>query len=248
MNNDFTDMDRPLKCIIIDDEPLAGELLKSYVEKTPDLLLAGCFESAADSVKSVVSGSIDLIFLDINMPLLNGIEFASVVPEDTSIIYVTAYEQYALQGFKVNALDYLLKPVSYPEFIKAVGKAIMWHAMRRAYLASGHSSRTNNNTDLITVKSDYRLVQMCLDSIKYIEVQKDKVIFNRTEGEPVSSLMSMKELEELLPADRFMRVHRSFIVNLRRVEVVDRSRIVFDKIYIPVSDSKKEEFLSRLGK
>ncbi len=240
-------MDKPLKCIIIDDEPLAGELLKSYVEKTSGLSLIGCFESAADSVKLVVAGSIDLIFLDINLPLLNGIEFASVVPEDTSIIYVSAYEQYALQGFKVNALDYLLKPVSYPEFMKAVGKAIMWHAMRRAYLASGNSSRVAN-MDLITVKSDYRLVQMSLESIKYIEVQKDRVIFYRTEGDPVSSLMSMKELEELLPSDSFMRVHRSFIVNLRRVEVVERSRIVFDKTYIPVSDSKKEEFLSRLGK
>ncbi|MBD5356712.1 MAG: response regulator transcription factor [Bacteroides sp.] len=238
-------MDQPLKCIIIDDEPLARELLKSYVEKTPDLNLLGCFESAAEAVKHVVSGSVDLIFLDINMPLLNGIEFASVVPDDTSIIYVTAYEQYALQGFKVNALDYLLKPVSYPEFMKAVGKALMWHAMRKAYLSS-NTSQPTSSIDLITVKSDYRLVQMKIDSIKYVEVQRDRVIFYRTQGDPVSSLMSMKELEELLPSDRFIRVHRSFIVNLNQVEIVERSRIVFGKTYIPISDTKKDEFMSRL--
>lgn len=238
-------MDKPLRCIIIDDEPLARELLKCYVEKTHDLQLMGSYESAVDSVKTVVSGEIDLIFLDINMPTLNGIEFASIIPEDTSIIYVTAYEQYALQGFKVNALDYLLKPVSYPEFMKSVGKALMWHAMRNAY----QSMATTGNysaRDLLTVKADYRLVQMKIDSIRYVEVQKDRVIFYRTQGEPISSLMSMKELEEQLPSDRFMRVHRSYIVNLRHVEVVERSRIIFGKTYIPISDAKKEEFLSRL--
>lgn len=238
-------MDQPLRCIIVDDEPLARGLLKSYVEKTPDLMLMGCFESAADSVKAVVSGDINLVFLDINMPMLNGIEFASVIPEDTSIIYVTAYEQYALQGFKVNALDYLLKPVSYPEFMKSVGKALMWHAMRKAYISSSNPPQPASQESL-TVKADYRLVQMKLDHIRYVEVQKDRVIFYRTEGEPVSSLMSMKELEELLPSDRFMRVHRSFIVNLRHVEVVERSRIVFGKTYIPISDAKKDDFLSRL--
>lgn len=240
-------MNQPLKCIIIDDEPLARELLKSYVEKTSDLCLLGCFESAAESVKYVVSGSVDVIFLDINMPLLNGIEFASVVPEDTCIIYITAYEQYAIQGFRVNALDYLLKPVSFLEFLESIGKAITWHAMRQAYQTAGNYQRQTSQ-ELLTVKADYRLVQMRIDSIKYVEVQKDRVIFYREEGEPISSLMSMKELEELLPSNKFMRVHRSFIVNLNKVEIVERSRIIFGKTYIPISDSKKDEFLSRLGK
>lgn len=240
-------MNQPLKCIIIDDEPLARELLKSYVEKTPDLSLLGCFESAAESVKYAVSGNADVIFLDVDMPLLNGIEFASVVSEETSIIYVTAYEQYAIQGFKVNALDYLLKPVSYPEFLKSVGKAMTWHAMRRAYQATNSGPRQPSQ-ELLTVKADYRLVQMRIDSIKYVEVQKDRVIFYREEGNPISSLMSMKELEELLPSDRFMRVHRSFIVNLNKVEIVERNRIIFGKTYIPISESKKDDFISRLGK
>lgn len=236
-------METTLKCIIIDDEPLARELIKSYVDKTPVLELEGAFESAADAMKCVMGGDIDVIFLDINMPMLNGIEFASVIPPSARIIYVTAYEQYALQGFKVNALDYLLKPVSYPEFLKAVGKAVEWHTMRRA------ATRENKtHTGMITVKADHRLVQMRTDSIRYIEVQKDRVIFYRTEGEPVSSLMSMKEIEEQLPDDVFMRIHRSFIVNLRNVEIVERGRVVFGKTYIPISDSRREEFLGRLGK
>lgn len=236
-------MSRNLRCIIIDDEPLARELIKCYVEKTPVLELQGCYESAADAVKTVLDGGIDLIFLDINMPMLNGIEFASIIPVHTRIIYITAYEQYALQGFKVNALDYLLKPVSYTEFMKAVGKAVEWQAMCDAYKGS-----TKQASGMLTVKADYRLVQMKIDTIKYVEVQKDRVIFYRTEGDPVSSLMSMKEIEELLPGESFMRVHRSFIVNINMVEIVERSRIVFGKTYIPIADSKKDEFISRLGR
>lgn len=231
-----------LKCIIIDDEPLARELIKSYVQKTPMLELSGTFESASDAMPFIMGGEISLVFLDINMPLLNGIEFAGLIPPQTRIIFVTAYEQYALQGFKVNALDYLLKPVSYAEFMKSVGKAVEWFNMKEA----ATTSRQKQVSDMITVKADYRLVQMHLDTIKYVEVQKDRVIFYRTEGDPVSSLMSLSDLEEQLPSEKFMRVHRSFIVNMDKVEIVERGRIVFGKTFIPVSDSRKEEFLNRL--
>lgn len=235
-------MTRPLNCIIIDDEPLARQLLKSYVDKTPSLSLAGSFGSASEAMKCVMEGNADIVFLDINMPLLNGIEFASIIPQTTRIIFVTAYEQYALQGFRVNALDYLLKPVSYADFMRSVGKAIEWFSMVET---SASAARPLSGT--IAVKADYKVIQMDLDSIMYIEVRKDRVIFNRSQGQPVSSLMSMKELEERLPADRFMRVHRSFIVNLRKVEVVERGRIVFGKDYIPISDNRRDEFFARLG-
>ena len=221
-------MSNTIKCVIIDDEPLARELIRSYVEKTPHFELIGCFESAVEAVKTVMEGEI---------------EFAGIIPQRSRIIYITAYEQFALEGFKVNALDYLLKPVSYPEFMKAAGKAVEWCAMRNAY-SSPHKTQPR----LLTVKADYKLVQMKIDSIKYIEVQKDRVVFYRTEGTPVSSLMSLTELEEMLPSERFMRVHRSYIVNLDQIEIVERSRIVFGKTYIPVSESRREEFLSRLGK
>lgn len=230
-----------IKCVIIDDEPLARELIKSYIEKTPHLSLAGSYESAAEAVKTVVSGDIDLIFLDINMPMLNGIEFANVIPSKTRIIFITAYEQYALQGFRVNALDYLLKPVSYGEFLKSVGKAIEWFDMKKAM-----DNPTHHLPEMLTVKAEYRLVQMKLNSIKYIEVQKDRVIFYRSDGDPVCSLMSLKELEDQLPSDIFMRVHRSFIVNMNQIEIVERGRIIFGKTYIPISEAKKEEFMARL--
>ncbi len=233
---------KKLRCIIIDDEPLARELIKNYVEKTPVLSLEGCFESAAEAVKTVMERECDIVFLDINMPMLNGIEFGAITPAEVRIIYITAYEQYALEGFKVNALDYLLKPVSYAEFMKAVGKAVEWRDMRDAY----RSMRNGVGSDTLTVKAEHRLVQMKLETILYIEVQKDRVIFYRDGNEPVSSLMSMRDLEEMLPDDRFMRVHRSFIVNLRRIEVVERGRIVFGKIYIPISENKREEFMARI--
>lgn len=237
-------MERSLRCIIVDDEPLARELLKSYVERTNGLQLDGCFESAADAVKLVMSGEIDLVYLDINMPLLNGIEFAKVIPSSTRIIYVTAYDRYALEGFRSNALDYLLKPVSYGEFLKSAGKALEWFAMRESY-ARKQAERIVSDT--LTIKADYRLVKMKTDTIKYIEVRKDRLIFYRTEGEDISSVMSMRDIEEILPANKFMRVHRSFIVNLSNVEVVERNRIVFGKEYIPISESRREEFLRRVG-
>ena len=234
-------MDRKLKCIIIDDEPLARELIKSYVAKTPALQLTGSYESAAEAIKEVMTGDIDLVFLDINMPMLNGIEFANLIPRHTRIIFITAYEQYALQGFRVNALDYLLKPVNFAEFTKAVGKAVEWAAMRDSY----ENSTSKANDEYITIKADSRLIQMRTDSILFVEVQNDRVIFQRKDSEPISSLISMKEIEELLPPSKFIRVHRSFIVNLSNIEIVERNRIVFGKTYIPIADSRRDDFFAR---
>ena len=231
---------RPLSCIVIDDEPLARELLRRYIERTPALRLDGCFQSAAEAVKPVLAGEIDLVFLDINMPMLDGIEFGRLIPERTRIIYVTAYDRYALEGFRVNALDYLLKPVSYAEFLKSVGRGIEWFAMRDA------SSEPKDLT--VTVKTEGRIIQMKTSSILYIEVRKDRILFFRKDGADVTSLMSMKEVEEILPPSRFLRVHRSFIVNLDNVEVVERNRIIFGQTYIPISESRREEFLNRLSR
>ena len=244
----YKNMDKQLKCIVIDDEPLARELIKTYIEKTPSLTLLGCFESAADAVKIVMEGMVDIVFLDINMPMLNGIDFAALIPSSTRIIFVTAYDSYALQGFKVNALDYLLKPVSYSDFLKSVSKAIEWKSMSDAYsfVASGYSEKSALR--MITIKVKNQLVQMRLDSIEYVEARNDRVIVFRKDSEPLSSLMTLKEIEDLLPSDTFMRVHRSFIVNIPLVEIVERNRIVFGKTYVPISENKREEFLSRLGK
>ncbi|MDE6648735.1 MAG: LytTR family DNA-binding domain-containing protein [Muribaculaceae bacterium] len=239
-------MGKILKCIVIDDEPLARGLLKAYVEKTPSLELLGCYESAADAVRIVMDGIADLIFLDINMPMLNGIDFATIVPTCTKIIFVTAYDSYAMQGFRVNALDYLLKPVSYSDFLKSVGRAIEWKSMKDAYTSSHNHDKTSPS--MITIKVKNQLVQMRLDSIEYIEARNDRVILFRKGCDPLPSLMTLREIEEMLPSDTFMRVHRSFIVNIPLVEIVERNRIVFGKNYVPISDNRREEFLSRLGK
>ena len=238
-----------INCIIIDDEPLARELIKSYIAKTPELNLLGSFESGADAIKTVMEGEADIVFLDINMPMLNGIEFARVIPQHTRIIYVTAYEQYALQGFRVNALDYLLKPVNFAEFTGAVKKALEWVAMRDSYAqlsgASAGEARASEASSFITIKSESRLIQMRTDLILYIEVQNDRVVFYRKGAEPIRSLTSLKDIEELLPPDRFIRVHRSFIVNIDNIEIVERNRIIFGKTYIPIADSRRDDFFAR---
>lgn len=239
-------MDTTLKCIIIDDEPLARELLKAYVDKTPSLSLIGSFESAAEAFKTVMDGRADVIFLDINMPMLNGIDFAAIVPSTTRIIFVTAYDSYAVQGFKVNALDYLLKPVSYTDFMKSVGRALEWKSMSDAYSAQRKPDHTSPR--MITIKVKNQLMQIRLDTIEYVEARNDRVIVFRKNADPLSSLTTLREIEELLPTDTFMRVHRSFIVNVPLVEIVERNRIVFGKTYVPISDNKREEFLTRLGK
>lgn len=239
--------DTRLRCIIVDDEPLARDLIRSYVLKTPGLEVVGEFESADEALDTIRRGTADLIFLDINMPVMNGIDFAALIPADTRIIYITAYEQFALQGFRVNALDYLLKPVSYNDFAGAVGKAFEWFAMSRAYRDGAYLPDTAT-IEAILVKSGNRLVRITTDTIQYVESLNDRTIVHRTDGEPVASLMTLREIEEMLPADRFMRVHRSFIVNMAAVREVERFHIIFGKTRIPVTESRRDDFFGRLAR
>jgi Response regulator of the LytR/AlgR family len=166
------------------------------------------------------------------MPKMNGLEFSKTLPPNIKIIFTTAYDQYALEGFKINALDYLLKPISHSDFLQASNRALDWFKII-------NSSATNN----IFVKSGYRIEKLEYDDILYIENQKDYVKFYlELPKEPVSSLMSIQQLSEKLPEQIFMRVHRSFIVNLNKVQTVERNCIIFGKIYIPVSDTYREKF------
>ena len=226
-----------LKCAIVDDEPLALELLKSYVKKTPVLELNGAYSSAIEAMKMLPDNPVDLLFLDIQMPELNGLEFSHMVPEDTRIVFTTAFGQYALDGYKVNALDYLLKPISYTDFLQSVNKAVQWFDRKR-----GTDNEPTDKPDYIYVKSDYTLIQISLKDILYIEGLKDYVkIHLEGESRPILSLTSLKALEEKLPTDRFIRVHRSYIVQKQKIRVIDKARIVFGKEYIPVSESYKQE-------
>ncbi len=242
--------DMKLTCAIVDDEPLALSLLESYVNKTPFLELRGKFGSAVNALPALTETPVDILFLDIQMPELNGMELSRILEADTRIIFTTAFSQYALDSYKVNALDYLLKPISYADFLKSANKALRWYELLR----EGGGTKTDTvagtspRVESIFVKTEYKLVQVELRNILYIEGLKDYVkIYVEGEPHPILSLMSMKNLEDMLPANRFVRVHRSFIVQPEKIKVIERGRIVFDKKYIPISDNYKQKFMEFLS-
>ena len=225
-----------LKCAIVDDEPLALELLASYVKKIPFLELTGKYGNAIESMNGLNDNPADLIYLDIQMPELNGLEFARMLPERTRVVFTTAFDQYAIDGYRVNALDYLLKPISYVDFLAAANKALQWFN-----LIDGQTPA--DEVKSIFVKSDYKLLQIDLDRIKYVEGLKDYVkIYTDDSPRPILSLMNMKAMEQMLPESRFIRVHRSFIVQKGKIREIDRNRIVFGDVYIPIGDSYKQAF------
>ena len=222
-----------LTCAIIDDEPLAVRMLENYVERTPGIRCTASFTDPQEALDALDREPVDLLFLDIQMPELSGLEFSKIVDPRTRIVFTTAFNQYAIDGYRVNALDYLLKPISYPEFLKAANKALEWFQL----------VNKPEEIESIFVKSDYKLVQVELKKILYVEGLKDYIkIYTEDNPKPILSLMSMKAMEELLPPAKFMRVHRSFIVQKDKIRVIDRGRLVFGKTYIPVSDSYKNSF------
>lgn len=227
-----------IRCAVIDDEPLALGLMASYVKKTPFLELVGSYSSAIQAMQELQKAPADLLFLDIQMPELNGLDFSRMVPPQTRIVFTTAFDQYAIDGYRVNALDYLLKPISYPNFLQAAQKAQEWFRL----VEQGQQGATDE-IQSIFVKSEYKQVQVMLDDILYIEGLKDYIkIYEEGHEKPLLSLMSMKSMEEMLPSQRFMRVHRSYIVQKSKIRVVEHNRIVFGKTYIPVGDSYKDDF------
>ena len=192
-----------ISTMVVDDEPLAAQLLGDYVRQTPFLSLEGICSSAVEAFSMWQEHPADLLFLDIQMPELNGLEFSKMVDSGTRIVFTTAFDQYAIDGYKVNALDYLLKPISYVDFLQAANKAVQWFELLQ---------QPKEEIQSIFVKSEYKLVQIELSKILYIEGLKDYLkIYEEDSPKPILSLMSMKAMEELLPASRFMRVHRSYI-------------------------------------
>lgn len=232
-----------LKTIVIDDEPLASMLLEGYIAKTPFLEHIATFSTAVEAMNSEELLNADLLFLDIQMPTLTGLEFSRMVNPKTRIIFTTAFNQYAIDGYKVNALDYLLKPISYVDFLGAAQKGADWFSLKSQADATEVESRVEDAPiDSIYVKSEYKLLRIELDKIVYVEGLKDYVKFI-VEGEPkpILSLMNMKRTEEILPPNQFIRVHRSFIVRKDKIKVIERSRIVFGTERIPIGDSYKTQ-------
>ncbi len=222
-----------LNCIIIDDEPLAADLLASYAKKTLFLNLIGVFNSAVEGVKAIRENRVDLIFLDIQMPELSGLEFAKILPKETKIIFTTAFSQYAIDGYKANAVDYLMKPISYDDFLDASNRALDW-------FQTTHQAENASTDRFIFVKSEYKLVKIMFDDILYIEGVKDYVkIYLNNDHKPIMTLMNMKKIEESLPKPEFMRIHRSYIVHMKKIDGIDRFRVVIGDAVLPISDSYK---------
>jgi two-component system response regulator LytT len=250
-----------LNCIAVDDEPLALGLVASFIEQTPFLKMAGKFPSAVEALRVIHTQKIDVVFLDIQMPDLNGIELARVLDNSKAnkprIIFTTAYNQFALEGYRVDALDYLLKPFNYEEFLHAANKALAYgELLEKSNVASaapvipavaGIEERIED--EYLFLKVEYQLVRIALNDILYIEGLKDYVKVWLTSSEkPVLSLISLKSLDEKLPAKRFMRVHRSFIVSLNKINSITRNALQIGKINIAVGDQYKEAFSLFLSK
>lgn len=226
-----------LRCAIIDDEPLALDLMESYVRKTPELKLVNRYSSAKNALKGLEEEPVDIVFLDIQMPQMTGLELAEKLDSDTRIVFTTAFSQYAADSYKTHALDYLLKPISYEDFLGACNKAQEWFSMK----SGKQEEEPQDVKEFMFVKSEYRTIKVHLKDILYIEGLKDYVkIYLDGQPKPLLTLLSMKALEEFLPQPQFCRVHRSFIVQMDKIEEIERGRIVFGKVYVPISDSNRD--------
>ncbi len=228
-----------IRCIAIDDEPLAVKKIAGYIQKVPFLELVAECRSASEAMSIMDSTNVQLLFIDINMPDISGMEFVKSLTNKPYIVFTTAYSEYAVEGFRVEAIDYLLKPITFTNFLKAANKVKNLIELT----ANNQKESVRTTANHLFVKSDYKLIRIGLDDIKYIESQHEYIKIHLVNTTPVITQLSMKSMEEQLPSDRFMRVHRSYIVNLAKITVIERNRIVFDgKVYIPVSEQYKEKF------
>lgn len=238
-------MSDKIRCIIVDDEPMALALLEGYVSKTPFLELVQKCSNAFEALEAINSGTIDLAFLDIQMPELSGLELSKTLPKSTRIIFTTAFNEYAVEGFKADALDYLMKPFGFDDFYNAALRAKEWFTLVRSHLAipSQQVPPQKQEKEFIFVKSEYKQLKINLDDVLYFEGLKDYIkIWLKDQPKPILTLMSMKSLEEELPSSRFMRIHRSFIVALSSIQTIERNQVIINKERITVAEQYKAAF------
>jgi DNA-binding LytR/AlgR family response regulator len=254
----------PLSCIIVDDEPLAVRLLESYVEKTPGLELIASFTDSIKSINAVKAQKPDLLFLDIQMPNIDGMELAHSLPEETRVVFTSAFKEYAFESYEVNALDFLLKPIRYNKFLSAVEKARQWfghNQINRINRITQNNQNIQNiqniqntqnphgNQEMVFLRVDGEFRQVALSKIIYVCGMKDYVMFYLSdEKRPLITHLTMKSVEDMLPSTLFMRISRSYIVALDKIKSVDRNECVYigDEI-IKVTDAYHEKFISYLN-
>lgn len=232
-----------IRCLLVDDEKLALELLEDNIRQIPFLVHVASCRNAMDAVAILNSTPIDLIFLDIQMPGLSGLQFISSLTNPPMVILVTAYEKYALQGFNLSVLDYLLKPVPFDRFFKAAGKAYKQYQLLHA-----DTTASLQEQEYLFVNADYSLVRIDVPEILYVEGLKDYVKIHLTgNSKPVITRLSMRHMEERLPPRRFLRVHRSFIVALSKISAFRKNKVLINDAEIPVSEGCKETLLAYMG-
>ena len=237
-----------IRVLAIDDEPLALQQIVAYIKKVPFLELAAQCQSALEARKFLENDTVDAIFCDINMPDLNGMDFVKSLTVPPLVVFTTAYSEYAVEGFRVNAVDYLLKPFGLQDFQRAANhlKERLELPTATAQVSAGQvvgSSDAPMSSDVLFLKTDYRIVKVNISDIRYIEGMSEYLkVWLDTDAKPIITLLSMKKMEERLPAN-FMRIHRSYIINLNKIEEVNKNRVILDKdTYLPIGDLYKEAF------
>ena len=234
-----------IRCMAIDDEPLALQQITSYINKVPFLELAVQCQSAIEARQFLQQETVDAIFCDINMPDLNGMDFIKSLSVAPLVVFTTAYAEYAVEGFRVNAVDYLLKPFGLQDFQRAANrlKERLESSVASSPLVSSISTDTSTNDDTIFLKTEYRIIKVSISDIRYVEAMSEYLkVHIESEPKPVVTLLSMKKMEERLP-DYFMRIHRSYIINLTKIQEVNKNRVIMDKdTYLPIGDLYKETF------
>ncbi|MBN2275588.1 MAG: response regulator transcription factor [Bacteroidales bacterium] len=235
-----------MKCLVVDDEPLAQQIIEDFIKRVPFLEFSGKCSNAMDAISIMQKIHIDLLFLDINMPEVTGIEMMASLPVKPLFILTTAYSEYALESYALNTTDYLLKPIPFERFLTAVNKAYEIHTLRNQARINPADKQRESIPDHIFVRADYQTVRVNLDDIQYIEGLKDYVRIHLVNRKSLMTLQTMKNMVELLPRQRFIRIHKSYIINLNRIDAVERNRVLFGDKRIPVGEGYKEEFLKRI--
>lgn len=239
---------RDLRCIVVDDEPLAVKMLENFVAKTPGIELMASFTDSVQAFSEITAKHPDVVFLDIQMPDLNGMELSRMIPQESRIIFTTAFKQYAFESYEVSALDFLLKPINYQKFLESVQKARRWFEMKDA-AAAAPASGDAPESGAIYLKADKALQKVSLSDILYVEGMKDYVlVYLAGKSQPLVTHTTMKAMEDLLPSSMFMRVHRSYIVSLERIDAVcPGNDLQIGTALIHVSDAYREAFESHLA-
>ena len=234
-----------IRCIIVDDEPLAADILEAYVSKVPFLELVKTCADAFEAMECLKQEKVDLIFLDINMPDLSGIEFLNALPQKPAVIFTTAYADYAVEGFNLDAVDYLLKPISFERFMKAANKAESALNQVGTSQTNEKTSEESTSSEHLFIKTEYKIVKVDLKDIWYVEGLKDYIKIVTPEG-PLLTLQSMKSMQEYLPNARFMRVHKSYIIAIAHIESIERNKIKIQDKWIPIGTTYRDQFYKRI--